>query len=77
LETLAPSDAMIVATRRCLLEAALALRDHGTIPPGVDDPEITTGARSGDLIAPEKQNWLESYEETLRQALHPMLQAAE
>ena len=78
LEHLAPSDRMIVMTRLRLLGAARALRDNGTIPPLVDDPSISYGARSGDLFAPETQPWLEAYEETLQQARHPeMLQAAE
>jgi hypothetical protein len=78
LENLAPSDLMIAMTRRRLFEAARALRDNGTTPPLVDDPETGASARSGDLIAPEGQNWLEAYEETLEQALHPtILRAAE
>jgi phthalate 4,5-dioxygenase len=78
LETLAPSDLMIVMTRRRLIEAARALRDTGTVPPLVDDPETAFEARSGDLIAPADQPWLEAYEQTLQQALHPvMLRAAE
>jgi phenylpropionate dioxygenase-like ring-hydroxylating dioxygenase large terminal subunit len=78
LENLAPSDVMIAITRRRLLEAARALHDSGVIPPLVDDPSISAGARSGDLIAPDSQPWLEAYEETLRQARHPeMLAAAE
>ena len=78
LEHLAPSDRMIAMTRRRLLEAARALRDNGIIPPLVDDPRISAAIRSGDLIAPEDQPWLEAYEHTMQQALHPgMLQAAE
>jgi phthalate 4,5-dioxygenase len=78
LENLAPSDLMIVMTRRRLLEAARDLRDHATLPPLVDDPGLATAIRSGDLIAPEGQPWLEAYEETLRQSRHPvMLEAAE
>jgi phenylpropionate dioxygenase-like ring-hydroxylating dioxygenase large terminal subunit len=78
LEHLAPSDRMIVMTRLRLLGAARALRDSGTVPPLVDDPSVSYGARSGDMFAPEDQPWLEAYEETLRQAQHPeMLQAAE
>ena len=78
LEHLAPSDRMIVMTRRRLLDAARALRDNGTIPPLVDNPDISGNARSGELIAPEGQPWLEAYEQTLEQALHPaMLLAAE
>src|SRR5258708_30764670 len=53
LENLAPSDHMIVMTRRRLLAAARALRDKGTVPPLVDDPELSVGARAGDVIAPE------------------------
>src|ERR1700680_2771450 len=78
LEHLAPSDRMIVITRRRLLDAARILRDNGTAPPLVADAETAGSARSGDLIAPEDQPWLEAYEQTLRQAQHPvMLRAAE
>jgi hypothetical protein len=78
LEHLAPSDRMIVMTRRRLLDAARALRDSATAPPLVHNPDIAASARSGDLIAPEGQPWFEAYDQTLRQALHPvMLRAAE
>jgi len=76
LENLAPSDLMIVMTRRRLLEAARVLREEGTVPPGVDNPEIAMSCRSGDLIAPEGQDWLEAYEETLAQGRHPALPEA-
>src|SRR5215471_273194 len=65
LEHLAPSDRMIIMTRHRLLDAAQALRDGATVPPLVDDLEIVSGARSGDLIAPERQPWLEAYEQAL------------
>jgi phthalate 4,5-dioxygenase len=78
LEHLAPSDRMITMTRRRLIEAARALRDHGTVPPLVDNPEISGNARSGDLFAPTGQSWLEAYEQTFGQASHPKYsQAAE
>jgi hypothetical protein len=73
-EHLAPSDRMIIVTSRRLLDAVRALRDHGTVPPLVDDPEIGGSARSGEPIAPAGQPSLEAYEQTLGQAL---LQAAE
>ena len=76
LENLAPSDRMIVITRRRLMDAVRALQDKGTVPPGVDDPEINSSARSGDLIAPDGQPWLEAYERTLDQALHPVMALA-
>jgi phthalate 4,5-dioxygenase oxygenase subunit len=78
LEHLAPSDRMIIATRRRLLDATLAWRDKGVVPPLVDDPAVSGSARSGDLIAPAGQPWLEAYEQSLGQALHPtLLRAAE
>jgi hypothetical protein len=73
LDHLAPSDRMIVVTRRRLLDAAHALRDDGTVPPLVDDPDVGYAIRSGDLIAPETQSWLEAYEETLQHARHAVL----
>jgi hypothetical protein len=76
LENLAPSDRMIVITRRRLMDAVRALQDKGTVPPGVDDPDVSGGARSGDLIAPEGQLWLDAYEQTLKQALHPVMALA-
>ena len=50
---------MIVITRWRLIEAVRALREQGTVPPGVDvdDPGIGSSASSGDLIAPEGQPW--------------------
>ena len=76
LENLAPSDRMIVITRRRLIDAVRALQDKGTVPPGVDDPDVSSTARSGDLIAPEGQPWLEAYEQTLAQGLHPVMALA-
>ena len=46
-ETLAPSDRMIVRTRNRLRDAALALAEDGTIPPGVDEPESYLRAHGG------------------------------
>jgi hypothetical protein len=66
------------AALSCWPEAARALRDSGTIPPLVDNPDISGSARSGELIAPEGQQWLEAYEQSLTQAQHPsMVLAAE
>ena len=76
LENLAPSDLMIAITRRRLTDAVRALQDEGTVPSGVDDPAIASRARSGDLIAPEGQPWLEAYEQTISQALHPVMALA-
>jgi phthalate 4,5-dioxygenase len=39
-EHLGSTDAAIIRARRRLISIATALRDHGTVPPGVDNPEI-------------------------------------
>jgi phthalate 4,5-dioxygenase oxygenase subunit len=78
LEHLAPSDQMITATRRRLVNAARALRDKGTVPPLVDNPEVAAVARSGEFVAPDTQQWRDAYTQRLRQAMHPgMPRAAE
>jgi phenylpropionate dioxygenase-like ring-hydroxylating dioxygenase large terminal subunit len=76
LEHLAPSDRMITTTRRRLLDAVRALRDNDTAPPLVDDPQISSNVRSGELVAPAGQSWLDAYEQTLGRALHPVLAEA-
>ncbi|HXC30232.1 MAG TPA: hypothetical protein VNV38_19925, partial [Stellaceae bacterium] len=65
-------------TRRRLYEAAWALKEHGTVPPLVDDPEKATLVRSGEIIAPADRDWVELYEEALVDVRGPKLpQAAE
>jgi len=70
-EHLAPSDRMITMTRRRLLNAARELRDHGTAPPGVDQPEVFRRARAGAFLAPESQDWHEAYLENLGRIIGP------
>jgi hypothetical protein len=71
-EHLAPSDQMITRTRRRLLRAARALHETGTLPPGVEDPDVYRGARSGYFLNPDSQSgWQEVYAATLASAAHP------
>ena len=78
LEHLAPSDRMIVATRRRLLDALRAWRKNSALPAVLDEPAIYGNARSGEIIAPEGQAWMQAYEHALDEARHPaMLLAAE
>ncbi|HZT06988.1 MAG TPA: Rieske 2Fe-2S domain-containing protein [Chloroflexota bacterium] len=56
-EHLVSSDAMIIRTRRRLLEAARALRERGQAPPGVDEPEVYS-VRSGGVILPRDADWI-------------------
>jgi phenylpropionate dioxygenase-like ring-hydroxylating dioxygenase large terminal subunit len=70
-EHLGPSDQMITRTRRRLLRAARALRDDGTLPPGVEDAGIYRGARSGYFLSDDQGPWRDVYERRLAAALHP------
>jgi phenylpropionate dioxygenase-like ring-hydroxylating dioxygenase large terminal subunit len=65
-EHLGTSDSMIIRTRRRVIGAAVALRDRGEVPPGVDNPEIYA-TRSGGVILPRSADWLTATRE-LRKA---------
>jgi hypothetical protein len=58
-EHLGTSDAMVIRTRRRLINAAKALARDGTMPPGVDDPTVYR-YRSGGVILPRSADWLEA-----------------
>ena len=60
-EHLGTSDKMIIQTRRRLLNAAKALRDHGTTGPGVDNPAVYR-QRSGGLLLPQGVDWFDASE---------------
>ncbi len=70
-ERLAPSDLMITQTRRRLLVAAQALAQHGTLPPGIEDPSIYLGARSGHFVCDAKIEWRDAYAQQLRASANP------
>jgi len=57
-EALGSTDAMIIRVRRRLLNAAKELREQGTIPPGVDQPEMYR-QRSGWAMVPKEQDFWE------------------
>ena len=67
-ETLAPSDLMIARTRQRILDAVRDFTDKGITPPGVDDPMLFFGARSGQFIAPRTAEWQATYNARLAQA---------
>jgi len=66
-EHLGTSDAMVIRTRRRVINAARALRDNAVTPPGVDNPAVYRH-RSGGVILPRDADWLEATK-GLRQAL--------
>jgi phthalate 4,5-dioxygenase oxygenase subunit len=55
-EHLGTTDALIIRTRRKLIKAAKDLRDHGILPPGVDEPQLYH-MRSGEFILPRSVDW--------------------
>jgi phenylpropionate dioxygenase-like ring-hydroxylating dioxygenase large terminal subunit len=69
-EHLAPSDQMIARTRRRLVHAARALREKGTVPPAVDNPEVFLRARSGEAVV-ETTDWREAYAAKLQEVVRP------
>jgi hypothetical protein len=72
-EHLASADAMVIRVRRRLIAAVQAHMRSGTVPPGVDDPEVYR-VRSGGLFLPRGADWVEATRE-LRAAFveHPQL----
>jgi phenylpropionate dioxygenase-like ring-hydroxylating dioxygenase large terminal subunit len=64
-EHLGTTDAMIIQVRRRLINAAKALRDHGTIPPGVDDPDVYR-VRTATVVLPTGENWIDRAHDYLR-----------
>ena len=62
-ERLVSSDSGIIKARRELEKAVLALRDHGTTPPGVD-PEHHR-VRSVAVVLPKESSFLESCRDAL------------
>jgi phthalate 4,5-dioxygenase len=58
-EHLGSSDAMVIRTRRRVINAARALRDGGVVPPGVDQPTVYR-CRSGGVVLPRDADWLDA-----------------
>jgi phenylpropionate dioxygenase-like ring-hydroxylating dioxygenase large terminal subunit len=68
-EHLGTSDTMVIYTRRALLRAAEALRDHGIVPPGVDAPEVYA-QRSGGVILPRNASVFDATAELRKAFVH-------
>ncbi len=62
-ENLTQADDPIVAVRNRLMNAAKALRDHGTVPAGVRDPIIDRGIRGTSIELRKEENWAEKMKE--------------
>jgi hypothetical protein len=57
-EHLGTTDAMVIRTRRFLMNGAIALRERGDVPPGVDDPQLYR-MNGGGLLAPKGENGID------------------
>ncbi len=55
-EHLGSSDAMVIAVRRQLINAAVALRDEDRVPLNLDNPDLDR-VRAATLILPEGADW--------------------
>ncbi len=72
-EHLGQTDLGIIRTRKLLIDAADALAENGTIPPGVHNPEAYR-VRTGEIYLPEGADWVEETKElrTARLAAPPI-----
>jgi hypothetical protein len=61
-ERLVAGDLMIVRTRLRFLQAARALRDHGTPPPAAEHPEVCR-VRATNLVLPDGVDWVKASED--------------
>jgi hypothetical protein len=56
-EHLGTTDSMVIRTRRRIVEAAKAYRDHGTLPPTVDKPELFRVRTGWIVLARDLDFW--------------------
>lgn len=71
MEHLAPSDRMITTTRRRLLAAAEAHQKDRSVPPTVDKPDLSRGARGGTFVAGDELDWREAYSRQVQVSRSP------
>jgi len=75
-EHLAPTDIMIVKTRRHILETARGFAEGKGAPPCLDDPETYLKARSGFFVADPKTEWQDAYAANLKDMVRPAMKHA-
>ncbi len=63
-ERLVPTDTGIIKARQRLRKAALALREEGIVPPGVDSAH--QHVRSAAVVLPREANFVEAARDALR-----------
>lgn len=70
-EHLAPSDQMVVRTRRRILKAIREFGASGVVPENPTDLRTAHSIRSGSLLEDAETPWEEAYEKHLKTATHP------
>jgi phthalate 4,5-dioxygenase len=63
-EHLCAGDLSTIKARLMLLDAAKALREHGTVPPGAKDPSIYR-VRGTSVVVPDDVNWIDGVREAI------------
>jgi hypothetical protein len=67
-------DMAIIQTRHRMLRAAWALREHGTIPPGVNQQELYR-VRSCAVVLPDGAHWRVALDDWLNACMDQALPA--
>jgi len=62
-EHLGTTDAMVIFMRRCLINAARALREEGVVPPNASDPDLCR-VRPASVLLPEGESWVQATEKS-------------
>jgi phthalate 4,5-dioxygenase len=62
-ERLGRADSGIIRVRKCLMDALVALRDHGASPPGIESASYRI--RPASVLLPKEAPWVESMREQL------------
>ncbi len=70
-EHLAPSDRMVMLTRRALINAVKDYERTGALPAVLDDPALSATARGGDIVADAGTEWLDAYRSQMKLAVTP------
>ncbi len=60
-EHLGTTDTLIIRARRRLIALAKALRENGSVPPGVDTPQLYR-QRSGEMVLARTEDWWQTYQ---------------
>ena len=76
-EHLAPSDQMITATRKRLLNAARAYQKDGNLPTSAANPALFRDQRAGFFLATDDRKWPEVYDQQMEMVSNPQREAAE